>query len=319
MNQVFNHPSIIIWEGANHPNRFGDKPLSYTNRFIKKMYSTIYQTDSSRLISTTSYNKHFAYANDEGTLNHQGDTISPVKEWTAPMIVRGNQDAITGYGAEWHNIRNWPDAYRRSFLESKERAYFNFEHEESIGMQNFSLAKGMPWYEMTSYENNYDIGSVGREFRYDEWRASQAWQAFSAWESMKWQRIHDIDGFSWCCLHGGPNSGTYRKPLIDALGHAKLGFYTNQMVLQDIVAGSDNTDVVYNKKDKLTPVILNLGDQRKVRLKVLIKSLNGETLDSREFNDIELEKGRTVKKIPSFKPKFDEEGYYIIEYYILRS
>ncbi|MFC2080531.1 glycosyl hydrolase family 2, partial [Bacteroidota bacterium] len=316
MEQVFNHPSIIMWEGGNHPNKFKNKPLEYSNRFISKIVNTIYTTDSSRLIAPTSYNKHFIYRNDEGTVDEDGNTIVPCKEWTSPMIVRGNQDAVTGYGAKWHNIRKWPDKYRKSFLDSKERAYFNFEHEESIGMQNFELVKGKPWYQMPSYENYYDTGSVGREFEFTEWQASQAWQAFSAWESMKWQRMMDVDGFSWCCLHGGPNSGTYRKPLIDAIGNAKLAFYINTMVLQDVLAGSNNPDVIYSKKDMLTPIILNVGDSRTVKLKVHIKTREGEIVDTREFSNIELEKGRTVKIIPSFRPKFAEEGYYIIEYYV---
>jgi hypothetical protein len=319
MEQVYNHPSIILWEGANHPNRFKEKALEYSNRFVSKIYNTIYAIDSSRLIAPSSYNLHYMYRNDMGTIDKDSNTIIPCKEWTAPMIVRGNQDALTGYGRAWHDIRKWPGTYRRSFLESKERAYINFEHEESIGMQNFELAKGKPWYQMPSYENKYDIGSVGRNFEYSEWEASQAWQALSAYESMKWQRIMDIDGFSWCCLHGGPNSGTYRKPIIDALGHAKLSFYTNKMVLQDVLAGSNNTDVVYSKKDKLTPVVLNVGKEQTVRLKIIVKTIDGEITDTREFSNLKLVGGRTVKEIPSFRPKFAEEGYYIIEYYVLKS
>jgi len=317
MDQVFNHPSIVMWEGSNHPNKFKGKPVSYSNRFVSKIYNTIAGNDSSRLISPSSYNRHFAYRNDEGTIDKNENTIAPCPEWTAPLIVRGNQDALTGYGKSWDAIMEWPDAYRQSFIESTQRAYFNFEHEESIGMQNFSLAKGKPWYQMPSYENIYDEGSVGRQFTYDEWRASQGWQAFSAWESMKWQRMYDIDGFSWCCLHGGPNSGTYRKPLIDAMGHAKLSFYINQMALQDVVAGSENTDVVYHKRDFLKPMILNVGAARDVRLKIVIEHVGGAVMETKEYDNIRLEAGRTVTKIPSFKPSFGEEGYYIIKYFVL--
>lgn len=318
MQQVFNHPSIVIWEGANHPNRFGGKPLEYSNRFITKIYRAIFETDSSRLIAPSSYNRHFAYRNDEGTIDQNGDSIVPCREWTGPMIVRGNQDALTGYGAEWHHIRRFPDPYRKSFLDSQERAYINFEHEESIGMQNFSLAKGKPWYEMPSYENNYDVGSIGRAFTFEEWRESQAWQAFSAYESMKWQRIMDVDGFSWCSLHGGPNSGTYRKPIIDALGHAKLAFYTNRMVLQDVLACSNNTDVIYGKKDRVAPVILNVGDARKVDLKVVVSALNGEEIHEEIFRDISLPAGRSVTELSPFRPTLGEEGYYVFTYFVLR-
>ncbi len=284
MNQVFNSPSIVIWEGSNHPNKFTGKPQEYSNRFITKMYNTVASNDSSRLIAPSSYNRHYVYRNDEETIDENGNALVPVKEWTAPLIVR---------------------------------AYINFEHEESIGMQNFSLAKGQPWYNMPSYENIYDEGSIGRRFEYDEWKASQAWQAFSAYESTKWQRIHDIDGFSWYCLHGGPNSGTYRKPILDAFGNAKLGFYANKMVLQDVMPGSNNPDVVYGKKDVITPVILNIGDQREVKLKVIIKNTNGTILHTKEYKSVILKEGRTVNELPPFKPGVKEEGYYVIEYYVL--
>jgi hypothetical protein len=103
------------------------------------------------------------------------------------------------------------------------------------------------------------------------------------------------------------------------MGHAKLSFYINKMILQDIVAGSSNTDVVYSKKDELEPVILNIGESRTVKLKIIVKTPDGSIVDTREFPNIKLGKGRSVNKIPSFKPKFDEEGYYIIEYFVLRA
>jgi hypothetical protein len=103
------------------------------------------------------------------------------------------------------------------------------------------------------------------------------------------------------------------------MGHAKLAFYTNRMALQDVIAGSNNTDVVYHRRDMLTPAIMNVGDQRNVILKIVIKSPGGEIIDTHEYNDVLLEKGRTIKELPSFRPKFPEEGYYIIEYYVLRS
>jgi hypothetical protein len=184
-------------------------------------------------------------------------------------------------------------------------------------MQNFDLARGKPWYQMPSYEDQFDTGSIGKVFEFDEWKASQAWQAFSTWESMKWQRLRDIDGIFLSSLKGGANNGTNRQAVIDEMGHAKLGYYIHQMVFQDVVAGSNNTDVIYHKRDLLTPVIFNVGDQRMVRLKVTIKSVDGEIVDSRDFDNVLLEKGRTVKEIPSFRPKFSEEGYYIIEYFVL--
>src|SRR5690606_12438195 len=95
-------------------------------------------------------------------------------------------------------------------------------------------------------------------------------QAFSAWESMKKQMLLGYDGFSWCSLRGGANSGTYQKPLIDNLRHPKLAYYINQMAFQRTWAGSNNVDVVYGPDDMIEPVIHHLGEQQKVTLKVTL-------------------------------------------------
>ena len=201
MRQVYNHPSIVMWEASNHPTNFKNKDVSETGFFCEKIYDTIYPVDPSRLISFTSYIKHLRYANDSGTKDHNGNTIEPSPAWTAHMVTRGNQDPFTGYGEIWTPLRELPNTpakdhrltrvYLNSFLNSKDRAYFNFEHEESIGQPNWNLVKGKPWYLLQSYEWKYDEGSIGRKLTTDEWLESQAWQAFSAYESMKKQRILD--------------------------------------------------------------------------------------------------------------------------------
>lgn len=156
MRQVYNHPSIVMWEASNHPNRFKDYDVSESNLFVDKVYRTIFPVDRSRLISTTSHIAHMHFGNDLGTVDWKGNPMIPCSSWTAPMITRGNQDAVTGYGAEWMKLRTWPPSYQKNFLDSKERAYFNFEHEESIGQPNWSLIKGKPWYLLPSYEWTFD-------------------------------------------------------------------------------------------------------------------------------------------------------------------
>ncbi len=236
IKQVYNHPSIVMWEVTNHPYPAKPYTIEESNAFYRKVYQTIYPVDPSRLISPTSENLLTRFGNDAGTVDTDGNPVHAVAEYTAPMITRGNQDSYTGYGKTWDLLRKIPSAYHQDFLNSRERAYFNFEHEESISQPNWSLMKGKPWYMIPSYEWDYDKGSIGRKLDYDEWLESQAWQAFSAWESMKKQRLCDYDGFSWCCLHGGPNMGTYRKPLVDCLDHAKLSYYVNRMIFQKVVA-----------------------------------------------------------------------------------
>jgi hypothetical protein len=337
MRQVYNHPSIVMWEASNHPQRIQDRDVSESALFCETIYNTIYPVDSSRLISTTSYINHLHYATDDGTLDHDGNSIVPSPAWTAPMMTRGNQDHVTGYGHEWSVLRELPNVpyierlrssgmvkeefrkYLTSFLDSKERAYFNFEHEESIGQPNWNLAKGKPWYRLQSYEWEYDIGSIGRNLTADEWLESQAWQAFSAFESMKKQRMLDFDGFSWCCLHGGPNSATYKKPIIDYLGHVKLSWYINRMALQNVLAGSGDVDVVYSPGDRIRPMVLNLGPEQTVSVEIMVKDMDGAEVFRKTFDNVTLPGGRTVTDLPAVTPDVPTNAYYAIEYTVTDS
>lgn len=349
MRQTQNNPSIVMWEVSNHPNTFNRTPDYESDLFCEKAYDAIYPHDPSRLISISSHIAHMKYGNDAGTIDKGGRDLSKAIEevkvadpgnqmglnkellenssnvkniqsnraWTAKMVTRGNQDAATGYGAQWSTLRKWPSAYYQGFLDSKERAYFNFEHQESIGQPNWDLCKGKPWYLLQSYEWNYDKGSIGRKLEAGEWRMSQAWQAFSAYEATKKMRQLDYDGFSWCSLHGGSNAATYKKPAIDFLGYGKLVYHVHKTMFQPIMAGSNNVDVVYGPEDIITPTILNLGEKRKVKLTVLIRDkFEGEIIEKKVYRNVLLKAGRTVNEVDAFKPKLKKEGTYFIEYMV---
>src|SRR5699024_12534562 len=88
MKQVRNHPSIVMWEMANHIQTFNRLGVKEANSYVKKAYNTIYPVDPSRLISFVSYIKHFTYRNDKGTIDRNGDLITPAPEWTAPQATR---------------------------------------------------------------------------------------------------------------------------------------------------------------------------------------------------------------------------------------
>ena len=349
MKQLQNHPSVVMWEVSNHPNTFKQHEKYESDLFCESSYDAVYPYDPSRLISFTSHIGHLHYGNDAGTTDQEGNKTSPPEKstkqaiignqdaltsygtekefsgtriasanaWTAPMVTRGNQDAPTGYGADWSRLRTWPGAYRQDFLDSKDRAYFDFEHQESIGQDNWTLCKGKPWYHLQSYEWGYDDGSIGRKLQVSEWRESQAWQAFAAYEAIKKQRMLDYDGFSWCCLHGGANAATYKKPVIDFLGHAKLAFHIHKTVFNPVLAGSNNVDIVYGPDDTITPMVLNLGEQRKVMLTVIVKDKpDGREIDRKVYENVKLPAGRTVTELDNFKPKFDREGLYWIDYIV---
>lgn len=319
MRQVRNHPSIVVWEVANHTQSFKGNPVSESNEYVRTAYETVRPVDPTRLISYNSFIRHLHYANDDGTVDYQGNPMTPDPAWTAPGVTRGNQDSPTGYGRPWSALRAWPGGDgtahdRQSFLDSPDRAYFNFEHEESIAQPNWSLLRGEPYAGIFSYEHRYDEGSIGRRLTSDEWRESQAWQAFSAWESTKKQRMLGSDGFSWISLHGGPNTGTYMKPFIDVEGHAKLAFYTRAMAVRPLTAGSADVDVVYGPADEVAPVVLSLGPARTVDVEVAVQTLAGDEVDRQRYASVALPDGRGAVRLDAWRPQVPTPGTYVVAY-----
>lgn len=316
MAQVYNHPSIVMWEASNHPNRFKRHDISDTHDFVSKIYRIIAGRDRSRLISPTSFWPHTHYANHAGTVGWDGNPIQAVEEFHAPLMTRGSQDAYSGYGAEWSKIRTLPNKWAESVLAANDKAYFNFEHEESAAQPNWELHKGKPWYKVQSYEWGYEEGSIGKKLDASDWRASQAYQAFSAWESMKKQMLLGYDGFSWCTLEGGANMGTYQKPLIDILGYPKLAFHVNRMVFQHTWAGSEDVDVVYGPSDHVKPVIHHRGEEKRVNLDVALTTVDGKMVERKKYRDVPLKEGRNVTRLEPFRFKKAKEGTYAIHYLI---
>lgn len=94
-----------VRSASNHPTKFKDCEVSESNDYCDKMYDIIYSADRSRLISLTSHLWFLHYGNDAGTVDHDGKPITPSASWTAPMVTRGNQDSITGYGNDWSILR----------------------------------------------------------------------------------------------------------------------------------------------------------------------------------------------------------------------
>jgi hypothetical protein len=328
VKQVRNHPSIVMWQPGNHPKfqNFEEEATVW----LKEIYKSIYPNDPSRLISSAANNSKFNDApNDLGTLNGDYKSITADPVWTAPMITRGNMDHATGYGTTWETLRNYPfppdydgdmgwreKGFRKDYLNSKERAYFDYESEESAGQPNWTLQKGKPSYRIPSYELNYDIGSIGRNLSCDEWSLSQAWQGFSAFEAYKKKRWLDYDGLAWCTLHGGGNTSTYQKPLIDYFGHSKIAFHTVKMAFQNVLACSKNVDIVYGPDDKLPVAVINLGKQNTVDVIVTCKNLAGETMFSEKYENVSLPRGRTVTDLVKLDLSLQKEGFYLFEYIV---
>lgn len=328
IRQVRNHPSIVMWQPANHPywNNFDDFII-----WLEDIYKAITKNDRSRLISPTGSmtTERVQPRNDAGTLDYMGDPVEPISIWTAPLITRGSMDFSLGYGSEWSVLRSYPypedwegvqnwleTGYRTDYLDSKERAYFDFESEETIGQPNWNLHRGKPQYRIRSYELNYDVGSIGRRLATDEWRESQAWQALGTYEAYRKKRWLDYDGLAWCPLRGGGNTATYQKPAIDYYGHAKLAFYALQMAFQPILAGSNDVDIAYGPKDEITPIVMNLGPERTVHVNVRVLTLSGMVVDEQTYRGVELGGGRTVYTLEGWRPTVTDIGSYAVEYVV---
>ena len=314
MRQVYNHPSIVLWEAANHPHKVKDHGFEETDDYMTAIITAITQTDTSRLISPLSYWQFSHYDSYDGTIDYQGNQHAPNPLIMHRKLTRGSQDAYTGYGNDWSLLRNYPYPWAKKCLEARDLCYFNFEHEESAAQPNWELARKDPWYHVPSYEWKYEEGSIGRLLQFDEWRISQAFQAFSAWESMKLQTLSGVSGFSWCSMESGPNMFTYQKPLIDPYYVPKLAFHANTMVFQRIWAASDNVDVVYGPGDMISPVIFNLEEACTVDLTVELQNEKGRVIERKVFRNVEVPSGRSVTKLEPFRFRSDREGCHFIVY-----
>lgn len=332
VKQVRNHPSIIMWQPANHPKfmNFIDEGRDW----MGQVYNAIYPHDPSRLISPTANNSRFGKdgaPNSTGTLLESGKRIDDPGVWNAPMIARGDMEHATGYSTDWSTLRKFPypedfedqqgwrrRGFRVDYLNSPNKAWFDFESEESAGHPNQDLRRGKPYSGYRSYEVRYDDETIGRRLTSEEWRESQAWQGFSAFEAYKKKRWLDYDGQIWCTLHGGGNSGTYEKPVIDYLGYSKIVFHTVKMAFQQVLAASGNVDIVYGPDDTIPVVVMNLGDEKTVTVSVQAKDLEGNVLQKKVYPDVILPAGRTVTKLDHFVPDFKQHGYVVIEYSVVQ-
>lgn len=328
VKQVRNHPSIVMWQPGNHP-----KFIDYANEgrdWMEQVYEAIFPHDPSRLICPTANNSRFGdhgAPNNAGTRLESGKRISDLGVWNAPMMARGDMEHATGYATDWSTLRKFPytetfedqqgwrrRGFRVDYLNSREKAWFDFESEESAGHPNQELLKGKPYGGYRSYEVRYDDETIGRRLASSEWRESQAWQGFSAFEAYKKKRWLDYDGQIWCTLHGGGNSGSYEKPMIDYLGYSKIVFHTVKMAFQEVLACSRNVDVVYGPGDAVPIVVLNLGDGKTVTVTVQAKDLEGNVLQEKIYPEVILPAGRTATQLEDFKPEFNGEGFVVMEY-----
>lgn len=323
VEKVRNHPSIVMWQPGNHPHNY---PLEW----FQKVFEVISDVDKTRLISPAADMSHMRreFTKTIGNSWYPAEDDSTISSWRSPLLARGTMERVLGYGQEWKSLREFPGMHefrgmeydvRMEYLNSTSHAWFDFESEETIGQPNWKNYRGKPYYKMYSYEKSYDIGSIGRILRFDEWLESQAWQALSLYEGYRKKRWFNFDGIFWCPLRGGGNTATYMKPLVDYHNIPKLSFYAAKMVFQNVLAGSKNVDIVYGPNDVIPLMILQTGPEKIVNLKIVVRDMSGQIIAEKEIDNIYLPEGRSTIELGDWKPEITKENYYAFEYVVYKA
>ena len=112
--------------------------------------------------------------------------------------------------------------------------------------------------------------------------------------------------------------GTYQKPLIDALGHKKLAYYTHRMGFQQILAGSKDVDMVYGPADKPQVVALSIGEKQRADIIVTVRNNKGKQVHKQKYQGVVLPSGRTATDVGQLSLPKLPDGFYFFEYQIIK-
>ena len=317
MRDVINHPSIVVWEGSNE---FFPQ-LHTLDRMYEVFVGAARAVDNTRLLCPCS---HFYYAwemfgysaehyTDDGKFDHLGNPVQASPAWNDPLVIRSAHTycMLGGYDALWEEIRKqrWPE--QKNLLESKRHSYHVSEFAITA-LPNPTTAEAQKTPYPESYERFSEAINIGHTFAPDEWRESQAYQGFTAFNAIKKMRLLDVDGMTWCCLSGGANHGAYMKPPIDFYGYAKLGFYGIREGYQELLACNGNLDMVFGTDDLFYPTVVHNGKEGAVNLEITFVNEQGDVVDQKTYNNVLLDKADAFTALPPFKPAFPDAGHYTV-------
>ena len=256
-----NHPSIIMWEGANefHPT------LPDIDRIYQQFVPAVRSADTSRLLSPISHLYYAgdlypkpgcAFYNDAGTADQTGRPATAAAEWNDPLVVRSahTYDILLGYGSAWKAMRTQSWSMQPELLSSMRHAYLISEYAVT-GRQDPRTPEAQQYMAAYSYEAP-DDDVLGLRFDDTQWLESQAYQALAAACCTRKLRLIGADGMLWCCLMSGANDGGYRKPPIDNYGYPKLAFYTLRDGFRPLQVVSAGVDVLHSLQYTVAPVLL---------------------------------------------------------------
>lgn len=320
MKTVLNNPSVIMWEGSNeyHP-----KSLAVVDKIYDEFTKAVRSIDDTRLMSPCShlyygggiYDLGLKYYNDAGTLDESGNLHEASAGWMDERVVRSahTYGLLCGYGAPWTEMRKQNWKWQQEMLDSRAHSYLITEYAvTALANPNTAEARQNPYIE--SYERPDEEGVFGRWFTQEEWRESQAYQAFCAFNAVKTMRLLGIDGMLWCCLMSGANNGSYLKPPIDFYGYKKLGFYALKDAYRSLYACKGDIDVSYASGEEIGSVLFNSSQEGMYRLDITVSDEKGKVVDTKRYDSISIKASDGVIRLKGWKPKWSAAGHYTLKY-----
>ena len=319
LRERINHPSIIMWEGANeyHPS------LKDIDKIFDNFVPAIKTVDPTRLICPVSHLYYAgdmlplegcAFYNDAGTSDQDGNPAAASKWWNDGQVVRSahTYEILLGYGTDWKKMMGQEWSMQKELLESKDHAYIVSEFAV-IGRQNPGVLEAREYFLPYSYElENEDV--LGFRFTEGEWRLSQTYQALAAKADVQILRLSHVDGMLWCCLMGGANDGGYLKPPIDFYGYPKLAFYVLRESFEKLYACSADVNIVKGKGFCIKPVIFGTDKDHRYLLYISITDNEGKISAEHMFPWVEGDETRT--DFPIWNPQLKKKGCYRLCYHI---
>ena len=307
MKHVINHPSIIMWEGANEYHT----DLNGLDSLYDEVVSNIKEVDDTRIISPVShlyygggiYDMGCSYYNNDGTLDENLNPAHSSFGWIDKDVIRSSHtySLLLGYGCPWKDMREQSWRLQPELFDAKDKAYMVSEFAV-IGAQNPNTKEAKEFINKDSYELPNDKSALGFNFSEDEWELSQAFQSLCAKVSTKQLVKYGADGMLWCCLSSGANNGSYLKPILDFYGYKKMAFYALKESFNEGIAFNESVDVLICSDYKFKPFVSS-EDYSKVFIEVFDTNKNliySATADK--------------EKLSEFTVPFDKNGYYIIRY-----
>lgn len=315
MQEVKEHPSILIWEGSNEYRAWGEDIDWLYDEFVSKVKAA----DKTRLLSPCSHLYYGGtlsgkgyYYQDDGEFDQDFQPVKASFGWKDDLVIRSAHPyCITlGYGGSWEAFRKQPWDAQPSLFESKKHAYLVTEMAV-IGRHDDTTPEAQIYVKNDSYELPGGERLFGRPLEQSEWRISQAYQALCAAKAIQLLRVKGVDGLSWCCLSGGANDASYLKPPIDFYGYAKYAFFAMKENYAETIAFNESTDLRYGKNSALKPCIVGAKPNEKYDLNVSIYDENDCLIDEKTYTDI---CGEGKITLGEWKPNWQEEGTYRICY-----